>query len=137
MACTGVTTPFYSPEATPFAAHEEGSGVDVLMQLGTKEFIHYVHCVNPTLRLVASKKLTRDPRLSPTGPKCLCNSQLPNGCGCPPFILNSKILPQGGRPGYKAMHGSLTKRSKSTIHFFVSLFACFFVCFFQCSSSYT
>ena len=32
--------PFYSPEATPFTAHEEGSGVDVLMQLGTKEFIH-------------------------------------------------------------------------------------------------
>jgi len=26
------------------------------MQLGTKEFIHCVHCVNHTLRLVASKE---------------------------------------------------------------------------------
>jgi len=41
-----------SLEATPFAAREEGSGEDVC----TKEFIHCVHCVNRTLRLVASKE---------------------------------------------------------------------------------
>ena len=40
-------------EATPFAACEDEH---VFTQLGTKEFIHCVHCVNHTLRLVASKE---------------------------------------------------------------------------------
>ena len=35
----------WSLEATPLAASEEGSGENVLTQLGTKEFIHYTHYV--------------------------------------------------------------------------------------------
>ena len=50
------TNEAHSLKATPFAAHEEGSGEDVLTELVTKEFIHCVQCVNRTLGLVASKE---------------------------------------------------------------------------------
>jgi len=43
-----------SLKATPFITHNEQSGEDVLTQLGTKESIHYMHCVHHTLRLAAT-----------------------------------------------------------------------------------
>ena len=38
-----------SLDVIPLHTHEERSGEDVLMQLVTKEFIHYMECVNRAL----------------------------------------------------------------------------------------